>query len=111
MIKFIAGLLLLSLTTQSLSNEFDGKNLSGTQVPNVVIQVRWVSSYEELLSLMRSINPNCTIRTCKAFSELVNHPSGHPLCLITAMKPDNWDDKSAVRIMGHELLHCLGYSH
>jgi len=33
------------------------------------------------------------------------------LCTINSIKPTDWNDKFAMEVVGHELMHCLGARH
>jgi hypothetical protein len=83
-------------------------------IDSIRIEVIWVESQAQLdakrLEYGTPRPASGVIRaTLEAFSVLGKR-DGEPLCLIFAPKPARFDDRINTSL-GHELLHCFGFSH
>jgi hypothetical protein len=83
-------------------------------VESVRVEVTWVASQAELKAKSREYGvrwvPKTVINTkLHAFSVLGTR-DGELVCLIFAPKPERFDDRVNTSL-GHELLHCFGFSH
>jgi hypothetical protein len=83
-------------------------------IESVQVEVVWVDSRAELAAKRREYGmprpASGVIReTLEAFSVL-GRRDGAPVCLIFAPRPARFDDDVNTSL-GHELLHCLGFSH
>jgi hypothetical protein len=103
------------VTCLGLSPTLASQPLHSTiSIESVRIEVTWVSSQAELDARRREYGtprPAGTVipENLQAFSVLGKR-DGELVCLIFAPKPARFDDRVNTSL-GHELLHCFGFSH
>lgn len=86
-------------------------NLGEQSAEKVLIQIAWVANNKELYSKAAEVGACQGTGICKGFSQRAKTESGVWICLITMVKPADWDNNSQLAVLGHETLHCFGYEH
>lgn len=73
-----------------------------TDVTFTAVSVNWTEAADKDCRALGLKTPE-QIAACATY--------GNPICQITAPKPRSFDDEQRLTWLGHEFLHCLGWSH
>ena len=91
-----------------------GALLETMTVSSVRIEVIWVETQVEMDRRRREygsrVVKDSVIKTALQGFSVLGKRDGELVCLVFSPKPERFDD-SVNTTLGHELLHCLGFSH
>jgi hypothetical protein len=105
----------VGLVIAPLSAAADSRALLETMnVSSVRVEVIWVETQAEMDRRRREYGSRVVtdpvIKTALRGFSVLGKRNGELVCLIFSPKPERFDD-SVNAILGHELLHCLGFGH
>jgi hypothetical protein len=105
----------MGLVIAPLSAAADSRALLETMnVSSVRVEVIWVETQAEMDRRRREYGSRVVtdpvIKTALRGFSVLGKRNGELVCLIFSPKPERFDD-SVNAILGHELLHCLGFGH
>ncbi len=105
----------IGLGIAPLSEAADPRALHETMnVTSVRIEVTWIETQAEMDRKRREygarIVTDSVIRTALQGFSVLGKRDGELVCLVFSPKPERFDD-NVNTTLGHELLHCFGFSH
>jgi len=102
----LAGILLLACQPQSQTTP-EYKTYTDTKINNVKVYVIWEKDPDRMCKILMGshIYANSDFLGCSGFNNQTS------TCTIILPKPDNFNDKNKLTILGHELMHCFGANH
>ena len=105
----------IGLGIAPLSAAADPRALHETMnVNSVRIEVTWIETQAEMDRKRREygsrIVTDSVIRTALRGFSVLGKRDGELVCLVFSPKPERFDD-NVNTTLGHELLHCFGFSH
>jgi hypothetical protein len=97
------------------SEAADSKGLLETMSVNSVrVEVTWIETHAEMDRKRREygarVVTDAVIKTTLRGFSVLGKRNGELVCLVFSPKPERFDDTLSTTL-GHELLHCLGFSH
>lgn len=83
------------------------KVYTDTKINNVKVHVIWEKDPDRMCKILMGshIYANKDFLGCSAYNNMTN------ICTIIMPKPDDFNDKPSLSILGHEFMHCLGAAH
>ena len=105
----------IGLGIAPLSAAADPRALHETMnVNSVRIEVTWIETQAEMDRKRREygtrIVTDSVIKTALQGFSVLGKRDGELVCLVFSRKPERFDD-NVNTTLGHELLHCFGFSH